>query len=64
MADNTELKGNEDRNRINTSENYELRHIEEKLGVSREQLLQAIHEVGNNRDEVEKYLRNQQSKNN
>ena len=63
MTDNTDLRGNEDRNRINTNENYELRYIEQKLGVSREQLLQAIHEVGNNREEVEQYLRNQQLKN-
>ena len=59
MADNKDLTGKQDRDRINTSENYELRYLEEKMGVSREQLLQAIHEVGNNRDKVEEYLREQ-----
>ena len=63
MPDNTDLRGQQDRERINTSENYELRYMEEKLGVSREQLLQAIHEVGNSREKVEEYLRNQQKKN-
>ena len=59
MADNKDLTGKQDRDRINTSENYELRYLEEKMGVSREQLLQAIHEVGNIRDKVEEYLREQ-----
>lgn len=63
MSDNKDLRGKQDRNRINTSETYELRHIEEKLGVSREQLLQAIHEVGDNREKVEEYLRNKKSNN-
>ncbi|HUQ67077.1 MAG TPA: DUF3606 domain-containing protein [Flavitalea sp.] len=60
--DNKDLRGQQDRNTINTSENYELKHIEEKFGIKREQLLQAIHEVGNNREKVEEYLRNQQKK--
>jgi Protein of unknown function (DUF3606) len=63
MSDNKDFIGKPDRDRINTSENYELKHIEEKLGVSREQLLQAIHEVGNSREKVEEYLKNQQNKN-
>ncbi len=40
------------------NEPYELYYLEEKLGVSREQVKAAISVVGNNRHLVEGYLRN------
>jgi len=57
MADNKNIQDGRDRSQIDGNENYELSYLEEKLGVTREQVKEAIEAVGNNRDEVEEYLR-------
>lgn len=62
MPDDKNQRGQRDRDRIDPNEPYELRHVEQKLGVSREQVLQAIAEVGDNREKVEEYLRNKPNK--
>ena len=57
MSDDTSKKGMQDRNRINTSEDYELRYWSEKLGVPQDQLKAAINKVGNSVSAVEKELK-------
>lgn len=46
MADNLQKSGPQDRSRINIHEEWEVRHWTEALGVSREELEQAVSEVG------------------
>jgi hypothetical protein len=56
MADNKDIQDGRDRSKVNGNESYELSYIEEKLGVSREQVREAIDAVGNNREDVESWL--------
>ena len=56
MPDDKNKRDSRDRNRVSGSEDYELSCLEEKLGVSREQVLEAIASIGNNREKVEAYL--------
>lgn len=56
MSDDKSKKDNRDRSRVAGNENYELAYLQEKLGVSREQIEEAIKAVGNNREQVEAYL--------
>jgi Protein of unknown function (DUF3606) len=57
MSDDTSKKGMQDRTRINTSEDYELRYWSEKFGVSRDQLKAEVNKVGNSVSAVEKELK-------
>jgi hypothetical protein len=57
MSDDTSKKGMQDRTRINTSEDYELRYWSEKFGVSRDELKAAVNKVGNSVSAVEKELK-------
>ena len=54
--DNPNEVGSQDRNRISVSEDYELQYWSEKFGISRTELREAVEAVGNDPDEVEKYL--------
>jgi hypothetical protein len=56
MADNKDIQDGRDRSKVNGNESYELSYIEEKLGVSREQVREAVDAVGNNREDVEAWL--------
>lgn len=56
MADDKNKRDARDRNQVAGSEDYELAYLEEKLGVSRQQVKDAIAAVGNNREKVEEYL--------
>jgi hypothetical protein len=56
MADDKTHRGRPDRDRINTSEPYELRDWAKKFGVTEERLRTAVNEVGNSADAVERYL--------
>jgi hypothetical protein len=47
MADDKKSRGEPDRSRINTSEDYEMQYWTELFGVSRQQLLEAVNKVGN-----------------
>lgn len=58
MSDNKNLRDNRDRSRVSGIEDYELSYLQEKLGVSREQVMDAIKAVGNDRQKVEDYLKN------
>ena len=56
MADNKSNTGSPDRERINMSEDYEVRDWTESLGVSRENLQEAVDAVGSSADKVREYL--------
>lgn len=57
MADNKDIRDGRDRSRVAGDESYELAYLEEKLGVTREQVRKAIEKVGNDREKVEEYLK-------
>lgn len=57
MADNKNIQDGRDRSKVSGDESYELSYLEEKLDVSREQVRAAIDAVGNNRENVEAYLK-------
>ena len=57
MADEPSKRGPQDRSRINTSEDYEVRYWSRKFGVSAEQLKAAVRKVGNSTKAVERELR-------
>lgn len=46
MADDRTLRGPQDRQRINMSENYEVAYWTKKWGISREQLAEAVRKAG------------------
>jgi hypothetical protein len=52
-----------DRKRVNSSEEYEVRHIAEKLGVSNQAIGGAKRATGSNdRKVIEEYIKNKQKK--
>ena len=57
MTDDRTRKGLQDRTRINTSEDYELRYSSEKFGVTQDRLKAAVTKVGNSASAVEKELK-------
>jgi hypothetical protein len=57
MSDDKNIQDGRDRSKVDGNESYELSYLEEKLGVSREQVRKAIEEVGNSREKVEEYLK-------
>jgi len=57
MSDDKTKSGSPDRDRINLSEDYEVRDWAESLGVSRERLHEAVQAVGNSADKVREYLK-------
>lgn len=59
MSDDKNKQDGRDSSRVAGNENYELAYLEEKLGVSREQVREAIEKVGNSREAVEQYLTKQ-----
>jgi hypothetical protein len=58
MSDNKELKGKGDRDRVAGNEDYEVNYMAEKFSTSADMVRLAIKEVGNNREDVEKFLNN------
>jgi hypothetical protein len=56
MADDTSNRGQQDRSRINITQEHEVRYWTETLGVSQEQLKAAVQAVGNSADKVRKHL--------
>lgn len=57
MPDDKTKSGGQDRTRINTSEDYEVRDWAAKFGVTKEQLLAAVKAVGNQASDVEAHLK-------
>lgn len=62
MSDNKNMQDGRDRSKVNGNESYELSYLEEKIGVSRDQVREAIDTVGNSRAKVEEYLRSKHNK--
>jgi len=52
MADDKSKKGQQDRNRVSGSEEYEIQYFKDKLGVTREQVEEAIRATGSNDRQV------------
>jgi pyrroloquinoline quinone (PQQ) biosynthesis protein C len=58
MSDDKNNRGSQDRNRISLTEDYEVRHWTEALGVSREELEEAVKSVGNSAQKVREHFSN------
>jgi hypothetical protein len=56
MADDKTQTGNPDRQRINLSQDYEVRDWSRKFGVSEQELRAAVAAVGSEADAVRKHL--------
>ena len=56
MADNMKDRGAQDRSRINVNESWELQYWTKALGVSEEQLRDAVKAAGTSADAVRKHL--------
>jgi hypothetical protein len=57
MPDDKTNTGGQDRKRISTSQDYEVRDWVAKFGVTKEQLLDAVKQVGDLATDVEAHLR-------
>lgn len=57
MADDKNVTGAPDRDRISLSEEYEIRDWTRSLGVSEDELREAVDAVGNSVDKVRDYLK-------
>lgn len=61
MEERTSRGRAEDRDRIATDQEWEMRYMREKYHVTNEQIKNAIATVGNNRQRVEEYLKERRS---
>jgi hypothetical protein len=57
MSDNKNNRGGRDRERISLGQDYEVRYWSKRLGVSKEQLKEAVQQVGDSVHDVENYLK-------
>ena len=57
MSDDKTRSGGQDRKRINTSEDYEVRDWSKKFGVTPDELKAAVKAVGNEAAAVEAHLK-------
>jgi hypothetical protein len=60
MSDDKSKAGGQDRTRINTGEDYEVRDWSKKFGVSADALKAAVKAVGSNAKDVEAHLKGKQ----
>lgn len=56
MTDNLKIKQPQDPKTINTHEEWEMNYWSKKFGVSKEQIKQAVKEVGNSSEKVKNKL--------
>jgi hypothetical protein len=56
MPDNKDNRDARDRSRISAEEDYEVKFMAEKMGVSAEEVRKAISKVGNSREKIEEFL--------
>jgi hypothetical protein len=56
MSDNLNDRGSQDRNRINLHEKWEVDYWTKELGLTREQLEQAVKEAGSSASAVREHL--------
>jgi hypothetical protein len=57
MSDDLQNRGQQDRNRINLHEKHEIQYWTKALGVTQEELEQAVKTAGNSADAVRQHLR-------
>ncbi len=57
MSDDKSKTGGQDRQRVSLNEDYEVAEWSKKFGVSVKQLRDAVKEVGDRADDVERYLK-------
>jgi hypothetical protein len=62
MADNPNIRAPGDRQRINVNQEHEVRYWSQKLGVTPEQLREAVKDVGPMADAVEQHMRGRNAK--
>ena len=62
MADDLKNRGEPDRSRVNLKEVHEVQYWTRKLGVSAEQLQQAVKAVGPQASDVERHLKTTKSR--
>lgn len=58
MPDDKSKRGGQDRQRINTSEPYEVRDWSKSLNTTPEKLKEAVQAVGDSVEKVREYLKN------
>jgi hypothetical protein len=54
--DDPMIRGPQDRSRVNTAQDYEVRYWTQEFGVSEEELRQAVQRVGSSADKVGEHL--------
>jgi hypothetical protein len=59
MGDNKNIQDGRDRSKVSGSDSYEFQYLEQKLGVTREQIEKAIEAVGSSREKIEEFLARQ-----
>lgn len=57
MADDKNARGSQDRSKVAMGEEYEVQYWTGRIGVSREELQEAVDAVGNGADAVQRHLR-------
>jgi hypothetical protein len=57
MTDNRQERGPQDRSRINVNEDYELSYWSKEFGVSADELIKAVKNVGVSADKVREHLK-------
>lgn len=57
MADDPKQRNSPDSKRISIQEDHEVRYWTEALGVSREELEEAVRRVGNSADDVREHIK-------
>jgi hypothetical protein len=57
MSDDTTHRGQPDRSRINLNQDYEKRDWAKRLGVSEQELTDAVRAVGDSAEKVREYLK-------
>jgi hypothetical protein len=55
--DDPRIRGPQDRSRVNTEQDYEVRYWAQEFGVTEEQLRDAVQRVGSSADKVREHLR-------
>ena len=57
MSDDKSKRGSADRSKISLSDDYEVRHWTNALGITKEELTAAVQAVGNSAERVKEYLK-------
>lgn len=62
MSDSKEKSGGQDRKRININQDYEVRDWAKALGTTPEKLKEAVQQVGDRAEAVERHLKGRDAK--